>query len=74
MRMDSLEMRRQDICLKFAKQCLRNRKLENMFPKNQNRHKMEKRSGEKFVVNKAFTERYRRSAIPNMHQCLDDDT
>ena len=31
---------------------------------------MEKRSGEKFVVNKAFTERYRRSAIPNMQRLL----
>ena len=41
-----------------------------MFPKNQNRHKMEKRSGEKFVINKAFTERYRRSAIPNMQRLL----
>ena len=27
---------------------------------------MEKRNGEKFVVNKAFTESYRRLAIPNM--------
>ena len=43
-----------------------------MFPKNQNRHKMEKRSGEKFVVNKAFTERYRRSAIPNMQRLLNN--
>ena len=31
---------------------------------------MEKRSGEKFVINKAFTERYRRSAIPNMQRLL----
>ena len=41
-----------------------------MFPKNKKHHNMEKRSGEKFVVNKAFTERYRRSAIPNMQRLL----
>ena len=43
-----------------------------MFPKNLNKHRMEKRSGEKFLVNKAFTERYRRSAIPNMQRLLNN--
>ena len=72
MKMDSLEMRRQNLCLKFAKQCLRNGKLKTMFPKSQTRHEMEKRSGEKYIVNKAFTERYRRSAIPNMQRLLNN--
>ena len=72
MKMDSLEMRRQNLCLKFAKQCIKNEKLKNMFPKNQNKHRMDKRSGEKFIVNKAFTERYRRSAIPNMQRLLNN--
>ena len=31
---------------------------------------MEKRSGEKFMVKKAFTERYKRSAIPSMQRLL----
>ena len=31
---------------------------------------MEKRNGERFVVKKALTERYRRSAIPNMQRLL----
>ena len=47
-------------------------KLKAMFPKSQNRHDMEKRSGEKYSVNKAFTERYRRSAIPNMQRLLNN--
>ena len=72
MKMDSLEMRRHYLCLKFAKQCIKNEKLKKMFPKNQNKHRMEKRSGEKFLVNKAFTERYRRSAIPNMQRLLNN--
>ena len=69
-RMDSLEMRRQNICLKFAKQCIKNEKLRNIFPRNYSSHSMEKRSGEKFVVKKALTERYKRSAIPNMQRLL----
>ena len=66
MKMDSLEARRQHLCLKFAKQCIKNEKLRNMFPRNQSNHRMEMRSGEKFVVKKAKTERYKKSAIPCM--------
>ena len=43
MKMDSLEMRRQNLCLKFAKQCIKNEKLKNMFLKNQNKHRMDKK-------------------------------
>ncbi len=70
MRIESLEMRRKNLCIKFAKQCLKNEKLKNMFPRNRKSHSMEKRSGEKFTVNKAFTERYKRSAIPSMQRLL----
>ena len=70
MRTDSLEMRRTNLCIKFSKKCLRNEKLKNMFPRNRQSHSMEKRSGEKFSVNKAFTERYKRSAIPSMQRLL----
>ena len=33
-------------------------------------HLMEKRKGQKFVVTKALTERYRRSSIPSMQRLL----
>ena len=72
MKMDSLEARRQHLCLKFAKQCIKNEKLRNMFPRNQSNHRMEMRSGEKFVVKKAKTERYKKSAIPCMQRLLND--
>ena len=49
-KIDSLEERRQKICLKFAQQCLRNEKLRDMFPKSQSDHKMIKRNAEKFIV------------------------
>ena len=46
-RIDSLEERRQKLCLKFAQQCLRNDKMRDMFPKSQSDHKMAKRNVEK---------------------------
>ena len=70
LRMDSLEMRRQKICLKFAKQCLRHEKLKELFPSHERRHNMEKRDGERYVVKKAMTERYRKSAIISMQRLL----
>ena len=56
--------------LKFAQQCLRNEKLKDMFPRSQSDHAMRKRYAEKFVVTKALTERFRKSAIPNMQRLL----
>ena len=57
---DSLKERREKGCLKFAKQCLKNEKLKSLFPIKAKNHVMEKRNGQKFVVTKALTERYRR--------------
>ena len=59
-KLDLLEERREKLCLKFAKQCLRHEKLKNMFTRKINHHLMEKRIDEKFVVTKDWTERYRR--------------
>ena len=39
---DDLNTRRRNLCLKFSKNCLKNKKVENMFPKNQTNHKMRK--------------------------------
>ena len=71
-KIDSLEERRQKICLKFAQQCLRNEKLRDMFPKSKSDHKMTKRNREK-IVTKAITERFRKSAIPSMQRLLNKD-
>ena len=72
-RIDSLAERRQKICLKFAQQCLRNEKLRDMFPRNLSDHMMKKRNAEKFIVTKALTERFRKSAIPSMQRLLNND-
>ena len=73
MRLDSLEMRREKLCLKFAKACLKNEKLSDMFPRNKKDHAMHKRHNEKFVIRKARTERLQRSAIMHMQRILNNE-
>ena len=73
MKIDSLEERRQKICLKFAQQCLRNEKMRDMFQRNKSDHTMQKRNTEKFTVKKGVTERFRKSAIPSMQRLLNKD-
>ena len=71
--MDSLEMRREKLCLKFAKACLRNEKVADMFPINKKDHAMDKRQNEKFVIRKARTERLQRSAVMHMQRLLNNE-
>ena len=73
MEMDSLEVRREKLCLKFAKACVRNEKLSDMFPRTNKKHSMEKRGKEVFLVKRAHTERLRKSAIVNMQKLLNKD-
>ena len=70
--LETLDERRQSLCLKFAKKCVETEKLKKMFPLNRKIHHMEKRENEKFYVAKSFTERHRRSALPNMQRILND--
>ena len=66
----TLEERREQMCLKFAKQCLKLEKMKQFFPRNQNSHAMEKRCSEFYQVVKSQTERFRKSAIPAMVKLL----
>ena len=40
---DTLDKRREKLCLNFAKNCLKNEKVKNLFPLNHPKHKMKKR-------------------------------
>ena len=66
--MQTLNDRREALCLSFAKKCLRNEKLKSMFPLRKINHKMEKRNMEKFKNLKANTKRYEKSAVPYMRR------
>ena len=69
LKMEKLEKRRENICLKFAKNCLLNSKVRNFFPKKINLHMMKKRKKTIFN-NKKIGKRYKKSAIPYMTNLL----
>ena len=73
LKLDTLEIRRQKLNIKFARNCLKIDKLKNIFPLNDQCHTMEKRNFEKFQVNKANTERYRQSSIPYMQRLMNSE-
>ena len=70
---DTLESRRDTLCLNFAKKCEKNSKLSHMFPKNDNTHKMETRKKEKYVVQFANTGRLKKSPLIYMQRLLNED-
>ena len=59
LRLVTLEERREQMCLKFAKQCLKLEKMKQLFPKNESQHLMEKRCPEFYNVVRMQTERFR---------------
>lgn len=62
LKLETLDKRRERLCLSFAKKCLNNEKVRNFFPKNVSKHKMKKRKQQKvFKTKRINTERYRKS-------------
>ena len=70
--MDSLEERRLSLCLKFAKKCLKHPIASEMFPLNPNLDHST-RYQNKFIVQKARTDRLLYSSIPQMQRLLNED-
>ena len=70
LRLENLKTRREKLCLDFAKKCLRNSKVKSMFPVNERKRSL--RNQNKYLVNFASTERYKKSAIPYMQNLLND--
>ena len=71
--LDTLEKRREILCLKFAKKCLKNEKLKNLFPMSKKKHEMKKRNIRKYETRKIRTSRFQGSAIPYMTKLLNDE-
>ena len=67
--METLEKRREKLCLSFAKKCLKSEKMNTLFPENQ-KTSMKTRNQERFKVNFANRERYRKSTIPYLQRML----
>ena len=58
-----LSERRTQLCIKFAKRCVKNENLSHMFPLNPTNN-IETRNHERFYVQHCNTERLEKSAIP----------
>ena len=71
--LDNLNSRRGKICLKFAKNCLKNEKVKDIFIETKSKHKMKKRKVKKFKTKLIKTERYKKSAVPYMTNLLNKD-
>ena len=69
---ERLQARRERLSLKFAKKCLKHERMSDMFPLNVNQSSVRIRNREKFLVNKANTERYKRSRIPFLQRKLNE--
>ena len=67
--LENLTERRMNLCLNFAKRCLKFEKTLDMFPLNE-LNTNHTRSHEKFRVKHAKTDRLKNSAIPQMQRLL----
>ena len=61
--LQTLEQRRKELCLNFAKDSIKNDTLSDLFPTNDNQYKKETRNKEKYRVTHANTDRLRNSSI-----------
>ena len=68
--MDSLNDRREQLCLNFAQKCVKNSKTKSMFPLNMKTHEMDTRYPGKFKVQHANNERLKNSSIIYMQNLL----
>ena len=70
--LDCLIDRREQLCLKFAKSCLKNENLKDMFPLNEDSYQ-NIRQREVFKVIFGHTDRLKDSSIPYMQRLLDSN-
>ena len=68
--LEKLGDRRRTLSEKFAKGCLNNDKMRNLFPQNNKEHSMKTRKTNKFKILKTNTERMERSPIVYMQKLL----
>ena len=68
--LQTLNDRRETLCKNFAKKCLNNEKTDDIFKKNKKIHKMKTKNPNKYQIQHAYTERFKKSAIPYMRRLL----
>ena len=70
--LETLSMRREKLCLNFAKKCAKNPSTKDMFPLKQ--IKVNTRKPEKYQVPFGRTDRFKNSAIPYMSRLLNNSS
>ena len=73
MNLQSLEQRRKELCLQFAKDSIKNGILNDLFRENLNTHEMKTRNPEKYEVLYSNRDRMRKSSIVYMQNLLNED-
>ena len=68
--LDSLVERRESLCLKFARSCVKNETVWDIFPLNPVDYHVDTRDREVFQVTMAHTKRLKQSAVPYMQRLL----
>ena len=69
----TLDRRRENLCINFAKKCLKTDKVKKLFPLENSMHKMTTRNKQKFKIFKQNTKRYQKSSIPYMRKLLNNE-
>ena len=69
--LQSLEQRCEELCLNFAKNCIKYEKLTDLFPENEKQYEL--RKTEKYKVLHANTERLRKSSVIHMQNLLNTE-
>ena len=70
--METLDDRREILCLEFAKKCLKNEKMKKYFQENKKVHPMITRFEEEYEIDSANTERLKNSPIIYMQRLLNN--
>ena len=70
---ETLENRREYLCLKFANKSLKNDKMKSLFPSNMKTHIMPTRYQQQVEVNNSNTLRLQNSPIIYMQKLLNDN-
>ena len=68
--LESLDERREQLCLNFARKSAKHPKFKHLFPPNDKLHNMKTRKTEKFKVTHANTERFKNTSIIYMQNLL----
>ena len=73
LKMEKLVDRRKQLCLNFAKKCVKSNNTKYMIPKNAKRHDIKTRTTEKYKVEHVNTERLRKPSIIYLQHLLNED-